>query len=451
MPNNDHVPLLFNYSVLLLCGLPSSGKSTIASLLTQQVNNNPNENKSNINEETCHDCLCNNCHGSTRVNASSFLHQYYDDAYWINYDDITECILGEKIEIEKQTQGEQDEIIVTDENMEECHYFDQTHREAWHAARVVAQERLEQLLLLHHGLKSTTEEQQQKYKTICSFCGSCYNVPQRRILIVLDDNFHLQSMRRDIYRLCQRIVGDDKSTGQLLTIGFSILVVHTHPSICKERNATRKGRARVPEAVMNNMISTMEYPTNDKNKSVLRINTSQIDYSSSCSCDEILFKPIKTLLLTSLNHPIIVPVQPDNDHNETKDCCSRHNPLHSIDLILRHLVGLTCTKDKSLARQANKVRKVLLDKYRQEYKDSIISHEFDKGEVNDNTNSINNHILGLNAKHQDVIYRQFVEGIVTGLGEEKINLPVTQGLINDILKCSLQSSPSRNVLLPENY
>jgi hypothetical protein len=263
-------------------------------------------------------------------------------------------------------------------------------------------------------------------------------------------------MRREIYMLCQRVIGDSqsyiqgyRSTGQLMTIGFSILVVHTHPSICKDRNATRKGRARVPEAVMNNMILTMEYPTNDKDKSVLRIDTSQIDYSSSCSCDEILFKPIKTLLLTCLNHPITAPVQPHIDHNETKDCCSRHNPLHSIDLILRHLVGFTCTKDKSLARQANKVRKLLLEKYRHEYKDSIISHEFDKGEVNDNTN-INNHMLGLNTKHQDVIYQQFVEGIVTVLGEEKTNLPVTQEFINAILKCSLQSSPSTNVVLPEN-
>jgi hypothetical protein len=49
-----------------------------------------------------------------------------------------------------------------------------------------------------------------------------------------------------------------------------------------------------------------------------------------------------------------------------------------------------------------------------------------------------------------VIYQQFVEGIVTVLGEEKTNLPVTQEFINAILKCSLQSSPSTNVVLPEN-
>jgi broad-specificity NMP kinase len=118
MQTNDDVPLLFDYSVLLLCGLPSSGKSTIASLLTQQVNNNENEKKSNNDEETCYECLCNHCHASTMTNASAFLRRYYDEAYWINYDDITESILGETIEQEKQTQGEQDEIVVRDENME---------------------------------------------------------------------------------------------------------------------------------------------------------------------------------------------------------------------------------------------------------------------------------------------------------------------------------------------
>jgi tRNA uridine 5-carbamoylmethylation protein Kti12 len=447
MIRNDYDGPVFYVSVVLLCGLPSSGKSTFASFLMQEVNKSNSRN--NDNEQNKKDC-CSKC---TTMKSNNT----YDETHWINYDEIAETMLLEKIAQQKQrtatTANAYDDKF---NNQDDCYYFDQLHLEAWHTARVEAKERLRHLLL-RHTLESSTDDESttsaskggDQTNTCSTSCGSYnnYSTP-KRMLIVLDDNFHLRSMRREIYKQCQTIVGeykninlqnerigDSSSSSSLLRVGFSILVFNTNPSICKERNANRKGRSRVPEQVMNNMISTIEFPPKDECKSTLWIETSEIDFSittPSSSEMMLLMCQINNLLQNCLQNPITLPVlQPHDVPNNTIDSSTAPNPLHSIDLLLRHIVGITCTLDKSLARQANKARKSILDQYRHQYKEVIMCQsEQEKEETNI-------HLLLL-PKNQYIIYRQFIEALLTELGNNNI-LP--QDVLQKILHLTDQCSP----------
>lgn len=59
-----------------------------------------------------------------------------------------------------------------------------------------------------------------------------------RRFIILDDLFHLHSMRREIYVIC-------RDAG----IPLASIYLHIHPDVARERNALRSGRTRVSDEV----------------------------------------------------------------------------------------------------------------------------------------------------------------------------------------------------------
>ena len=359
-------------SVLLLCGLCASGKSTLASYLLQQVGCNRRDQTSRCcgqgEGEILRPCCCLDC---------------YDQAYLIDYDDITENILRRLVKAEEQ-QGQKNSYNIS---IAEDGCFDQLHLQAWKEARKVAMDQLHHLLSPQVGdsnldlrsavSRSEKQDQMDQEKHTCH---------SKRILIVLDDNFHLRSMRRDVYRQCQTHVhvrdttsfskGESaaisdsilsaNNTGGFMSpvIGFSVVVIDTPPPVCKERNAKRRGRARVPDAVMDNMISSMEFPYDMK--SSLRI---QLRKDVHNFITKELKQQINDLLQRSLQNPIAPLYPPDRDdilerQREEDRRKTLHNRLHRVDRLLRQLVGVVCHVDKIYANRANQSRKKLLDGYR---------------------------------------------------------------------------------------
>ena len=274
----------------------------------------------------------------------------YDEAYLIDYDDITENVLTEFVKMEQKEALSRDMWTSTD------HYFDYLHLKAWRETRNLVRERLFHLLSPPHYRRK--------------FCSRCLKDSPRRILIVLDDNFHLRSMRRDIYRQCQSIVANFQHSDALDTvshnstsgssvsviIGFSVLVLNTDPNVCKERNSKRKGRSCVPEGVMKNMISTIELPKGDESSLQIPSTEQQTD----------IMHLINSLLLRGLNNPI--PPLSDGKNAVLTD--QKENRLHSIDRLLRYLVSLFCNIDKSFAQRANNARKMILNECRVQQKES---------------------------------------------------------------------------------
>jgi len=331
--NKSKDPPLLNASLLLLCGLPSSGKSSMASLLMQQVDRT-DEN------------ICFRCSEILKPDSLS-----YDEAYLIDYDDITENVLTEFVKTEQKEAPSRDKVTNTD------HYFDDLHLKAWRETRNLARERLFDLLSPPHHCDKR------------KFCSRCLKDSPWRILIILDDNFHLRSMRRDIYKQCQSIVANfqtsdapdtvshNYTSGSSVSviIGFSVLVLDTDPNVCKERNSKRKGRSRVPEDVMNNMISTIELPNGDESSLQIPSTTQQTD----------IMHLINSLLLSGLNNPILPLSDGKGAVTDQKE-----NRLHSIDRLLRYLVSLFCNIDKSFAQRANNARKMILNECRAQQKES---------------------------------------------------------------------------------
>lgn len=96
----------------------------------------------------------------------------------------------------------------------------------------------------------------------------------RRLVLLLDDNFQLRSLRKRFARLAAegswstsvlRVLELELTicstcTLPLANCGFGILSVETPVEICRERNAARSGLERVPDHAFERMASAFEAP-----------------------------------------------------------------------------------------------------------------------------------------------------------------------------------------------
>ena len=180
-------------SVLLVCGLPAAGKSTICS----------------------------------KVMSSDLVRTKYNEIIEVNYDRITVDISSK---LKRQQADDAVEATGTDDGKMAGHHFTDIDLEAWRKTRTYALEHLESLF------------QRQK-------CDQQNVTRNSNTLINVDDNFFLRSMRREVYKICQRHVTNHNM------IGFSILHVDVPVEVCLKRNKSREGKAQVPDAVIERMVS----------------------------------------------------------------------------------------------------------------------------------------------------------------------------------------------------
>lgn len=283
-------------SVLLMCGLPGSGKST---LVDQLVLSKP----------------------------------VFDDILVIDYDRIAEDI--------DQSTATLDRLdLQNDAAKIEQSVFDSNYLEAWRESRIVALNKLKDALRCHLSDQYASNQS---------------------LLIIMDDNFHLKSMRREIYRACQEYVSECSST-----IGFVTLYVSTPLDVCIEHNSRRGGKQRVPDDVIHKMANLIEPP--DPSKPYGSFEKFHLEISNDAIQDRATLQRI----YTCLDQAVQSPVQPKNEMTEEeianiKAEKTRHREeslkcqMQRTDQLLRKLVGAVGKTDKSKSKIANTARKQILD------------------------------------------------------------------------------------------
>ena len=286
-------PTSTSATVLLMCGLPGSGKSTLV----------------------------------RRLKLSSM---DYDKIQVIDYDHIA-------TEIEQSTATQQSSHHPAQEQI----IFGSNDLEAWRQSRIDALHKLKDTLQSHFTSDVITN---------------------KSLLVVMDDNFHLKSMRREIFRSCQEVSADHKST-----IGFVTLFVSTPLEVCIERNKQREGKHRVPDAVIQKMAAIIEPP--DPSKTYGSFEKIYLTMNNHDRADDEVLEQIHRRLKESLSSPIPpkYEVSPEEIAQlESERARQREDTLkcelQRLDQLLRKLVGAVGRVDKSKTKLANEARKQILDR-----------------------------------------------------------------------------------------
>jgi len=264
-------------SVLLLCGLPGSGKSTVSSNLVKLL------------------------YKSKRTNIPS-----YDRVTVIDYDDIT----MQQMKHAGKIQGDK--------------YLSDAELSCWRKTRKIAAEKLTEELTLVQKERTTS-------------------------LILMDDNFHLRTMRREMFKICQHFCTDEK-----FTVSFSVVMLNVDVSICLKRNRMRC-QDRVEDDIILKMNGTIEKPDARKNyweKSSLILSGNGLNAVND----------IAQTISDAIRQPV-APPPPVVDTSEDR-ALTMKNEVHIADRVLRTLVGTTCRTEKSLSQKANWARKEILNQVR---------------------------------------------------------------------------------------
>lgn len=296
-------------SILLFCGLPGSGKSTVARDVAHKYSK----------------CSGDHAH----VEDESTVTQM-DKVVIIDYDSIADNESGDSgFEMSSDSQ------------------FTSNDLEAWRKSRITALDVLKKTLSVHF---------------------STANKDDFTLLVIMDDNFHLRSMRKEVYRTCQELL----VTTSDAIISFSIAYISAPLDVCLARNALREGKQHIPLHVITRMDATIEPPDESKpyasfEKFHITINnSSQNEIGSNMMCNDI-----EQCINASLQSPIqakkecsaeqIAQIEQEREHQrvETLKCKSQR-----IDLLLRKLVGAVGRVDKKRSKEANDTRKDIIERVR---------------------------------------------------------------------------------------
>ena len=333
-------------SVCCLVGIPGSGKSTIARAII----------------DLNHQC------GSQKFSSSADYKpdvSHFNNILLIDYDDLIRRELS----------------VRYDNNCNGCSSFDSNELEAWRKSRVVAVEKLK-LSLKNHFASGSDDAS--------------------TLLILLDDNFHLRSMRREIYRSCQEII--DVHTRA--RIGFVVVYCSAPLEVCLRRNDLRSGKEHIPRDIINRMAMVIEPPDDSKacasfERFHLSIDNSEDIADRNCY-DRYLLSDLHRCLQESLLSPVLSKNDLSKDEIfelEQKRVRDREYTikckLQRIDQLLRKLVGVVARIQKIKTEEANEIRKSILSKLRQ---------------------SNNADIMG-----EDLIVQQFACSILGGTGNARRN------------------------------
>jgi len=335
-------------SVVLICGLPGSGKSTLASSMASRL----------AEQQRGHD------------DSSDEQRQLYSHVVLIDYDDI-----ANRIAVSEQLAVDSSVPTADDEASNSNTAFDDTDLLAWRESRKMALTKLEDELTSFFEAQSESNISNQS----------------NNLLVILDDNFHLRSMRRDVYKVCQKVVAssteekNESDAGRnARRIGFSLVLVDTPLEICLQRNATRQGKACVPEGTIRNMAASFERPETDTKDYMKKfeLNSIAVDASQKTSTDDVYDaneERICSCLRQSLDNPVVPPqkevgIDPEVLQKQREQTLS--NLIHRADRLLRTMVGAVGRADKTMGRTANEARKCILQRVRD---DNVLSGDSDDG------------------------------------------------------------------------
>lgn len=161
------------------------------------------------------------------------------------------------------------------------------------------------------------------------------------LIVLLDDNYHLRGMRKQIHRL---LLNHDHGPGQ--TLNFGILWMGTNLETCLQRNESRT--RQVPKHVIQKMKDTLEKP---------RANWEAYCLSIS---DETPFEQTLSFIINCQEIQKLPQDLVDSELQEKDRIQTSENQRHNWDKLLRSWVGQVAKHDKTLARGANTARKEVL-------------------------------------------------------------------------------------------
>jgi tRNA uridine 5-carbamoylmethylation protein Kti12 len=340
-------------SVLLLCGLPGSGKSTISRSISEHYQRHTTEDSS----------------------------PHFHKVVQIEYDVITNRLAKDR----------SDSTSIPETHALES--FTSSELEAWREARIEALDLLRKELSIaqqQSGMSDPDAFVCQENYTEEMPDPSLYN-----ILIIMDDNFHLRSMRRDVYKVCQTFVDqlkENTSVTQILEerqhnfegdmkIGLSTVFVNASLDTCIVNNEQRLGTPNyIPQRIITNMHQTMEVPDGQKAKFELcSMDTSELKVNTQSPDDEF-FSQLKALFLSSISQHPVVPTPPPpmtSEEIEKERLATLQSTMHQVDLVLRAFVGVTCRTNKTFSKAANMARKSIITEFKEDT--SLIDNFSTKG------------------------------------------------------------------------
>lgn len=173
-------------------------------------------------------------------------------------------------------------------------------------------------------------------------------------LIVLDDNFHLRSMRKTIYQICRNHVGNG------MVIYFGVAFIETPVEICLDRNAKRVGRNRVADDTITKMNAKLEAP--DTSKSAW--DSTSIRFNGDSDDLRVIFDWLCEL---ENGTPLTPPPPAEIASQELLQERRMENlksRIYQYDQIFRKWVGHVARLNKDSAGVANSARKKLLQELR---------------------------------------------------------------------------------------
>jgi len=303
-------------AVILFTGLPASGKSALAEILRERFH------------QYCHQHLVH-----------------------IEYDSLESFLLSSMIEKEQGnlvTQHLDGGIL---------------QRTAWKRARQEAVKQMEQEIKMNANEKKSSSVYSKTTKApYGTLNGHQSSLPST--IILMDDNFHLRGMRKQIHRLLLKY----------RLIRFGILHVQTPVDICLERNHNRTGRRKVPDEVILKMNAAFESP-----KTFWEVNsTIMIDFANKSTTfngvseyDEgftaatATQATIENIIEFINNCPVIINTTENDILLEHQIAVDRtktsQNQMHKVDKLLRLYVGRVAKFNKAYARSANAGRRKLME------------------------------------------------------------------------------------------
>ncbi|KAH9491522.1 hypothetical protein Btru_032279 [Bulinus truncatus] len=183
-----------------------------------------------------------------------------------------------------------------------------------------------------------------------------------KVLIIVDDNMHLRSMRYEYYKLA-------RAKGA----GYCQIFMEISPENALVRNSQRPGDHKVANDVILRMAKTFEIP--DRSKNSWEKFSMTIPYESAVQMDEII---------SFLRAAFANPFQPlQSEKNEvgsfSRSQCSL-SLIHQADLILRKCVSLwlaeckiSCTSSElpQCVQHASHIKELILSKLRNEEIDDV--------------------------------------------------------------------------------
>lgn len=161
-------------------------------------------------------------------------------------------------------------------------------------------------------------------------------------VVILDDNYYLKSMRKEIYQTCQ----------DYAEVRFGIVWMETHVDECVRRNPQRP--RPVPEVVIQKMQLAIERPIPKYHweRAVLTLDGSL----ESSRHMEALHAFVTSELSVVAPPPMVDPILEQERRNAARQVTAQSRS-HSADVFWRQCVSVLAQHNPKLARSANEARK----------------------------------------------------------------------------------------------